>query len=76
MYFLLEKVDFHCQVSLPEGKLKVDSTFTLFIVEKVIHPLKFNILHLKINHWKFWRFRLWKPSFSGSMLVSGRVDEV
>ena len=22
MYFLLEKVDFHCQVSLPEGKLQ------------------------------------------------------
>ena len=35
--------------------------------------LKLNMLHLKSFPLEVWRFRTWKPSFSGSMLNLGRV---
>ena len=36
-------------------------------------PLKFNIVHLNINPLEVWRFRTWKPSFSGAMSNFGVV---
>ena len=38
-----------------------------------IHPPKFDMVHLKINPWKFGD-SFWKSSFSGSMLNFGGVD--
>ena len=40
MYFLLEKVDFHCYVSLLEGKLTYSVTTLLFVTPfKADHPI-------------------------------------
>ena len=39
---------------------------------------KFNMVHLKMSPWKFGDSELsyWKPSFSGSMLNFGGVNEI
>ncbi len=38
-------------------------------IQHVLHPWKFNMIHLRISPGRR-RFRTWKPSFSGSMLIS------
>ena len=38
-------------------------------IQHVLHPLKFNMIHLRISPGRR-RFRTWKPSFSGSTLIS------